>query len=392
MKRIYIILAVACMTLAMASCSDSKNKKFNPTERKSSMTDAQRDDAINELKMSLSAKIDSLLFTHGVKLSVLPPAPDGNDITESLAERIATKLVQITAANGIGGLNNSPTFALGARLDQTARTATGSAPQKMMVKYDVTYEVINVPTGDVYATATDEIVGVGASFEEANVNAVQEMKDSPKLQKMLQTGSERIIDWYNNNLQTLKSQVEAAAGKKDYVYALALVESVPEQAKAAFQYASQQQPKLLEAMNRQQAAETLSAMQAAIAKANDTFDPAVAACLQMVPADSPEYKEAKSAYDAYVKKVETKQAEIAKKAAEDEAYARKQAEIERQMQHEKELVEIEAEKMKSKYEARASVAAMEKSMRDNQKGFWGKLGDRIIGAIDNATDDAEWND
>jgi len=48
--------------------------------------------------------------------------------------------------------------------------------------------------------------------------------------------------------------------------------------------------------------------------------------------------------------------------------------------------------MKSKYEARASVAAMEKSMRDNQKGFWGKLGDRIIGAIDNATDDAEWND
>jgi len=270
------------------------------------------------------------------------------------------------------------------------------------VKYDVTYEVINVPTGDVYATATDEIMGVGASFEEANANAVQEMKDSPKLQKMLQTGSDRIVSWYNDNLQTLKNQVEAAAGNKDYAYALALVESVPEQAKTAFQYASQQQPKLLAAMNRQHAAETLSEMRTAIANANGDFSPTVAACMQMVPADSPEYKEAQNLYAAYTKQVdakraeitkkeETKQAEIAKKAAEDEVYARKQAEIERQMQHEKELVEIEAEKMKSKYEARASVVAMEKSMRDNKKGFWGKLGDRIIGAIDKSSDDAEWD-
>jgi len=188
MKRVNIILAIACMTLAMASCSDSNKKTFNPTERKSSMTDAQREEALDKLKMSLSAQVDSLLFTHGVKLSVLPPAPDGNDITESLAERIATKLVQITSANGIGGLNNSPNFALGARLSQTGRTATGSAPQKMLVKYDVTYEVINVPTGDVYATATDEIVGVGASFEEANANAVQEIKKLAQAPKDVANG------------------------------------------------------------------------------------------------------------------------------------------------------------------------------------------------------------
>jgi len=321
---------------------------------------------------------------------VLPPALEG-DINENVATRIATKLLEITTANGIGGLNDSPNFALGARMTQTARSATGTAPQKMIVNYDVTYEVLNAKTGETYATATDKISGVGNSFEEATSNAVQQIKNTPKLQKMLQTGSQRIIKWYNENIQKLKMQVEQAVGKKDYALALALVESVPQQATAAFNYAQELQPKLLADMKHQHAAETLAAMKTAIAQANGEFDPAVAACLQMLPTDSPEYKEAQSAYDAYTKKMEQKRAAIEKKAAEDEAYARKQAEIERQLKHEKELVEIEAEKMKSKYEAQASAVAMEKSMRDNNKGFWGKLGDRIISGIDKMTSDADWD-
>jgi len=395
MKKANIIV-IALAALLIASCGNSatekKKKTFNPKERTSNLSDEGREALIAEKRAQLNGAInlDTLLFSHGVKLSVLPPALEG-DINENVATRIATKLLEITTANGIGGLNDSPNFALGARMTQTARSATGTAPQKMIVNYDVTYEVLNAKTGETYATATDKISGVGNSFEEATSNAVQQIKNTPKLQKMLQTGSQRIIKWYNENIQKLKMQVEQAVGKKDYALALALVESVPQQATAAFNYAQELQPKLLADMKHQHAAETLAAMKTAIAQANGEFDPAVAACLQMLPTDSPEYKEAQSAYDAYTKKMEQKRAAIEKKAAEDEAYARKQAEIERQLKHEKELVEIEAEKMKSKYEAQASAVAMEKSMRDNNKGFWGKLGDRIISGIDKMTSDADWD-
>lgn len=398
MKKSYKILTIGMLALtALSSCSGNSNENnqpqytgtfFAPKERTSSLSDEDRQAAIAAKKASLTIDVATALNSRGVKLSVLPPMPHGEDITEAIAERIAVKLLQITTANGIGGLGNVPGFALTASVDQTGRAATGTAPQKMVVKYEVTYQVMNVASGDVYSTATQEIMGIGNTFEEANRNSVDEIKNTPAMQQMLQTGCERIIAWYNDNLQTFKNQVEDARGKKDFALALALVEAVPQQATAAFEYATKVQPELLISLQKKHASDELAAMRTAIANAGSEYSAEVAAHMQMIPAESPEFKQAEALYAAYQQKVDSAIAELKAKAAADEAYARKAAEAEATRAHEKDLVQMETNKVKAQYEAQSCSAAHELEIRkrvaDENKGFWSRIGTRIIDAIDGA--------
>lgn len=400
MKKIFkagmLIIPVSLMLVACGNGGEKSSEAgtaFAPKERTSSFSDEERQAAIAAKKESIQIDMNMTLNSRGIKLNVLPPTPQGEDITEAVAERMAVKMLQITTLNGIGGIGNVPGFALTACVNQTGRSATGTAPQKMVVKYDVTFQVMNVMTGDVYATTTQEIMGVGNSFIEANNNAANEIKNTPEVQKMLQLGSERILFWFNDNLAAFKKQVDAAVGQKDYALALAMVESVPQQATAAFSYAEKKQPELLLLLQKQHAADELAAMKSAIANAGATYSADVVAHMQMIPTGSSEYKEAKSLLTAYEKKIETANAELKAKAAANEAYARKLAETEAAREHEMELAKLEADKIKAKYEAESSSVAIElatrKRVADEGKGFWSRLGSRIIDAVDSLSSSEE---
>lgn len=390
MKYMYRAIAVIFIAFIVSSCGGQQKEgtKFAPNERTSALNENERKEAIAQKRSELNGlNLETLLYTHDIKFSIIEPEVQGEDITKEIANQIAVKMLQIASQNGISGLGTNPIFALGSEIVQTNRTATSTVPQKMTVQYDFTFKALNVVTGEVYATAIQTVTGVGRSFQEANQMSVREIKNTSDLQKMLQTASSRIIDWYNNHLETLKNQVAVAESKGDVELALAIVEAVPEQAANTFKYAKEVQPELLKKLKQKYAAESLSALKAAIAEANGEFSPIVAGCLQMIPEGTNEAKQAQMLYAEY------------EKAMKEKAIADNKAkELEAQRTHEKELAQIEADKLKCKYEQMANAKALEKAMRydsdQKNKGFWGKLGNRILGGIDYVGDkvsDSEWD-
>ena len=385
MKRIYNIISIALMAVAIMSCGGQQKQgtKFQPKERESSMSDYERKAAIAQKKTELlgGLNLDTLLYSHGVKFSIVQPKVQGEDITQDIADRISMKLLQMACQNGISGLGENPKFVFGTEIAQTGRAATGTAPQKMTVQYQLTYKVMNAVTGDVYATATQDVMGVGSSFVEANQNFVKEIKNTPEIQKMLQTASERIIDWYNKNVQTVKNEIETAAGKGDYDLALALASSVPQQATAAFQYASSKMDELTKGLMHKKAADMLGEMTAAVASAGDDFDPSIGAYFKLIPTDAPEHAKAQELYKTYTQKCKERRDILEAKAEKDEEAAREFEKFKMMQEHETELAQIEADKMKAKYQAQAAAKAAEAK---SSKGFWGKLGERIIGVTDRA--------
>lgn len=385
MKRIYNIMGIALMAVAIMSCGGQQKQgtKFQPKERESSMSDYERKAAIAQKKTELlgGLNLDTLLYSHGVKFSIVQPKVQGEDITQDIADRISMKLLQMACQNGISGLGENPKFVFGTEIAQTGRAATGTAPQKMTVQYQLTYKVMNAVTGDVYATATQDVMGVGSSFVEANQNFVKEIKNTPEIQKMLQTASERIIDWYNKNVQTVKNEIETAAGKGDYDLALALASSVPQQATAAFQYASSKMGELTKGLMHKKAADMLGEMTAAVASASDDFDPSIGAYFKLIPTDAPEHAKAQELYKTYTQKCKERRDILEAKAEKDEEAAREFEKFKMMQEHETELAQIEADKMKAKYQAQAAAKAAEAK---SSKGFWGKLGERIIGVTDRA--------
>ena len=367
---------MCAVALVFGACGNSSKKKFSPEEPSSTMNDAQRREAIEAKRAELSIDPVALMTSNDVKLSVLPPVASG-DITEELSEFIGVKMLEIIAANGIGGLNNVPGFALAAKIHQNEKKATGTAPQKMIASYTLSYQVINLVTGDVYATASQQISGAGDSFEQATRNAIKSIKNSQPIQQMLQAGSQKIIDWFNNNLASFKSQVDAACGHGDYALALSLIESVPEKATQAFAYAQGRHNEILNKFLMQIAANELNAMRQAITEANGAFSKDVYAHWGLIPQSSPQYSKAQEILSNYEAAVE--------KSNQDKA---SKEELEAQRKHEIELANIETERQKALYQAKATERAINQHLPQKdyvERGFWSKLGVRIINGIDKIT-------
>ena len=374
MKRIYNIIGVALMGCLILSCSNGqkKNKGFNPEERTSSLSIEERDQRLAQKRAELGFDLDSLVASHGVKLSIVMPKVQG-DITEEISEKMAIKMLQMASQNGMSGLGTNPNFVLGAEISQTGRAATGTAPQKMTVQYELTFKVMNALNGDVFGTSMQEVQGVGASFEEANLNAIKEIKNTPQIQKFLQAANDRILKWYNENLQVIKNQVQKAEAEGNYELALALLNSIPEQS-TSYKYVAEKQDALLKGMLHKHAAEMLAGMESVLASSGDEFNPAVGAYFSLIPMDCPEHATAQKMYAEYEKKCNARRSALEAKAERDEAAARELQKLQMQYDHQEALEQKEVDKISARYEAEA--AAKQKS-----KGFWGKLGDMCLGAL-----------
>lgn len=335
MKSYFYILFAAVMLTACGG--DAKKKVFAPKDRTtSSMSNEDRVAAIEAKRQSLiPVSIDSLVVSHGVKFSILPPAVSEN-VPESASDKLTGKMIQIAAQNGIGGLCTNPVLAMVSKVDCIDRSVTGTAPQKAIVKYEVTIYCGNMATGDIYASSSQIVTGVGANFEDAASKAFNDLKNDNKMQQMLATASERALKWYNAT-GNVKSFVERAISKQDYALASALLSSVPQQS-ASFDYAVKKNEQVSDLMFQEKADALLAAMQNAISEGGySQYNPQVGACLELIPQRSKAYAKAKKAYDAYVAKLD---------AAEKDR---------RNKEHMLAMKELEIQKIKAPFEAQAAI-------------------------------------
>lgn len=303
MRKIGLLLLI----IILVACNNKQGTKFAPKDRDQAfVSESERQTAIDNKRAeldSLNLDIQTLVFENNIKLTILPPAVT-DDVTEESSTLMAGKMMQITAQNGIGGYGNSPAFALAVVMAPTGRSTTGTVPQQMMTKYCVTFVVANMLTGDVYASYSEDVEGVGVTSTEATRNAINDIKNTSALQQMLKTASERIIAWYNNNPEGFKAIVEEYISKQDYETAYALLASAPKQAIACFDYAQKRQGQVLEDMKNQKAAETLAELKNTIATAGEQYDPMAAGYLKMIPENSKHYSEASILYDNYVQHIQ----------------------------------------------------------------------------------------
>lgn len=341
MRRIFCFFTCV-LFLCITSCRNSGPQggiKYSPKERQSPMTEEQRLKAIEEKRARLASvdlDIKTLLFDDNIKLTVLPPEPNG-DLTMEGSVNMMTKMLQISAAHGIGGFGTSPSFVFAAAMSQTKRAATGGVPQRMVVSYEITFFVANMINGDVYALLKQEVSGVGSSFIDATSAAIGSITDTPGMQQMLEQAKVRITRWYNEEPGQFKAAAEKLIAEHEYAAAYALLESVPSSARECHRYATGKLPTVSRLMEVQMAEETLANMRDAIAEAGIRYSPKVAAYMSMLPVGSSQMKEAKGLFDEYSNNV--------RKAQSDSLSHVRKVELEN----------IEKEKLRIQYAQKASL-------------------------------------
>ena len=167
-------------------------------------------------------------------------------------------------------------------------------------------------------------------------------------------------------------------GRNNYAYALALIQSVPEKATEAFKYVTSIHEDVLTKHLMQNAKNELIAMKQAILTADKTMSTEVYAHMALIPAGSPEYQEALKVCSEYETSViQKRELDENRKITAEEARAERE--------HQKELAQIESERILAEQQAKAvddQIVKLERELEYERKGFWGSLGSRIIKGID----------
>ena len=322
MKRFNRISIYVVATLAITACcsscngkKESEGTKFAPTEKQSSMTDAEREAAIAAKRNSLAGVDTTLLFGNPVKLTIMKPKPQGK-ITEQISDLVKQRMLDMVTANGIGGIGGDPAMVFACGISNVSKKLTGTAPQKTQVTLDVQYYVANLASGTVFGSLTDQVIGVGNNEDQAYKNAVSQLKNSNKVGQMLKKANDNIIQYYNSNAASIQAEVEALIAKNDYERAYSLLRGVPQQCTSLFEFSSKRLPELSKQILVRDAATNLAHMQAAMAANSENYADVVGDIMALIPVNTPQYAEAKAAFSKCLTDLDIKADKRAKIEAE----------------------------------------------------------------------------
>lgn len=124
----------------------------------------------------------------------------------------------------------------------------------------------------------------------------------------------------------------------------------------------------------------LGEMAAAVAAEGEDFNPAVGAYLKLIPTDAPEHVKAQELYNKYAQHCKARRDALEARAERGQQAARELEKFKMMQDHETELSEIEADKIKMKYKANAAAAKANNS--GSNRGLFGSLGYAIGGTFE----------
>lgn len=310
------VLGLAAIVLSLAGCGGSNEKQqgvvYQPKSKSSAMSVEERQAAIAKQKASLNGLMDSTSYNNAVKLTILVPKVTG-EFTLQAAEVLASRMLQITAANGIAGYGGDPSFVLATLITPMQKGVTSSVPSKKYTKYSINFYVANLLTGDVFGSVGQEKMGVGDSDELACLNAIQSIENDDEIKTMLKESSEKIVNWFENNKATFVSRVNQHMQLGEFDKAYALMMSVPEAASSCFAFAQEHINDAF-AKYQEQLSESYYVSMLDAMSDGEQYNPTVGAYLKSIPINSPVYNKASEAYYNYVTKC--KDVEDAKRAHE----------------------------------------------------------------------------
>lgn len=310
------VLGLAAIVLSLAGCGGSNEKQqgvvYQPKSKSSTMSVEERQAAIAKQKASLNGLMDSTSYNNAVKLTILVPKVTG-EFTLQAAEVLASRMLQITAANGIAGYGGDPSFVLATLITPMQKGVTSSVPSKKYTKYSINFYVANLLTGDVFGSVGQEKMGVGDSDELACLNAIQSIENDDEIKTMLKESSEKIVNWFENNKATFVSRVNQHMQLGEFDKAYALMMSVPEAASSCFAFAQEHINDAF-AKYQEQLSESYYVSMLDAMSDGEQYNPTVGAYLKSIPINSPVYNKASEAYYNYVTKC--KDVEDAKRAHE----------------------------------------------------------------------------
>ena len=171
---------------------------------------------------------------------VLTPIVTSNaNFPSYAANAVKNKLLQLVTSYGAGGSTYDPRFVITANFVELFREATPTAPPMIAIQLSPTLYIGDAATGTMYAScALPPVKGVGNNETKAYMAAVKALKvKDASVAAFIEEGKVKIIEYYNSQIDFIIANADALVGKEDYDGAIAMLMTVPDVCKEAYEKA-----------------------------------------------------------------------------------------------------------------------------------------------------------
>ncbi len=152
---------------------------------------------------------------------------------------LLNKMKNIVSLNGMSALEGSNIFIIYPQVSVIKSDVTATAPAMYALRLEVILNVADFYTGNVYASASHEVAGVGRTEQVAYNAAFQQIPDrAGKYKVMMEKAKNEIIGYYNTHCDLAISRAKSLASQRRWSDALNLLNSVPPVSRECFDKAN----------------------------------------------------------------------------------------------------------------------------------------------------------
>lgn len=150
------------------------------------------------------------------------------NVPDSAKSMLNNKLNQVITSNGISNNIGNSRFIITPNITVMSKDVIGSAPSKVALNLEMTLYIGDGFAGNLFATKSFQLKGVGTNETKAYMQAIKQLKPSNKnVQDFIANGKAKILDYYNTNCSQIIAESEALQRTENFSEALYHLVSVP---------------------------------------------------------------------------------------------------------------------------------------------------------------------
>ncbi len=190
------------------------------------------DDVMKRILLALVLGMNVLFsFSQDCNIALQPiivPSADGSyypQVESFLVNRLQNMVVGASENSSLYG----DQFAISLSYNIMDKQIIGGSPVKVVYKINASLFIVDLKGKKVYSSFNMDLKGVGDNETKALINSFKGLNGgNESVNKFIQEGKRKIIDYYDNNFGQIISKAKAYAGMKNYDAAIYSLLSIPE--------------------------------------------------------------------------------------------------------------------------------------------------------------------
>jgi len=154
--------------------------------------------------------------------------PELNSFPIASLDILLGKMKTMVGLNGLSAVEGINMFVIYPQIAILKSDITATTPAMYSYRLEIIFNIADNYSGNIYATSSQEVVGVGKTQAAAYNAAFQQINErSGKYKVLLEKGKEGILEYYNAHCDLVISKAKSFASQKKYNEALEMLNAVP---------------------------------------------------------------------------------------------------------------------------------------------------------------------